>query len=154
MSTKSKPDFANFAKLKLKPDVTAVFTFFELEGNPSLEVKPAGETNKAFMNAVLKKNSSVDAVVNKKKHPTVEDIEISRIEDCSLFSEYVVVSFVKEPVDTTNKPVKFSKENCRLFLEALPLSILRRLTQFCLNDSNFREEDELNAEEVSEMAKN
>ena len=148
-----RPNFSQFDKLKVKPSATAIFTFEEIEGEPALEVRPIGEQNKQYTNNVLKKGKKTLRTLQKGKM-SVKTLKENREQDYCLFSRFVVVKWPTAPVDMDGNEVPFSIVNCETFLRAVPVRMFNELREFCGEDDNFLEEDELDADDREELVKN
>jgi len=149
----NKPNFSHLEKLKVKASATALFVFDEIEGEPTLEVKPIGEQNKQYTNQVLKKGKKTIRTIRKGKM-TVNTLKENREQDYRLFPRYVVVDWPVPPVDNEGNPVEFTAANCEAFLKAIPVRMFNDLREFCGDDDNFLEEDELDSEAEEDLAGN
>lgn len=149
----NKPNFSHLEKLKVKSSATALFTFEEIEGEPTLKVKPIGEQNKEYTNQVLKKGKKTIRSLRKGKM-SVATLKENREQDYRLFPRYVVVDWPVAPMDANGDPVDFSPENCEAFLKAIPVRMFNELREFCGDDDNFLDEDELDSEDREELGKN
>ena len=130
-------DFSHLKKLEIK-DKTATYVMDQIEGDPSLTVKPSTEANKPFFNELLRTNKrSVKAVA--KGSVTTELIDSNRDNNKRLFSKYVVVGW-SGVTDSEGKAVTFSQTNCLEFLEALPNWIFDDINRFCSDPTNFVEQ--------------
>ena len=116
---------------------TVRFEIPELSGTPWLEVAQATEANPGFLNAALRmRNAQRRGVRQGRVSPG--QIERGRQTDLVLFSKHVVKGW-GNVTDNSMKPVEFTPEDCREFLEALPLDISNELRAFCTDPANFRE---------------
>lgn len=154
-SENAKPDFSNLERMKVKPSATAIYTFHEIEGEPSLLVKPAHEINKPYMNAVLKKGKRIIRSLRRGKMNTAT-LEENREQDYMLFPKYVVENWPTPPSDVSGNPVPFSVENCEAFFRAIPIEMFTDLRDFCNDIDNYRDDDEcdLDSGDREEMVKN
>jgi len=130
---------ADFGQLsKLEPGAQVVeFSFFQIEGRPTLQVKHAGRTNRAYTAAVDKLNTKASPMrriaQGKLDRRTVD---AARDDARELFAKYVVVGWTGV-LDTAGKPVDFSEDNCRAFLAALPDYLFEELLRFATDPTNF-----------------
>lgn len=130
-------DFSNVAKKAVQRSATAQFTFYRLEGQPVLEVKPATEANPAYMRAMLK--GSTERVRRMKAGDlSPEMLEENRQRDRKLFPDHVVVGWPTAPLDASGARVPFSKEACAAFLAAVPYDMFNELRDYCSTNDNFR----------------
>jgi hypothetical protein len=146
-------DFSNLSALKITEEASAEFTFFGIAGEPSLTCRPATQENKPFFNAVLAKNKQAQRKLKGRRAqaPTAATLAEARVADIELFVEYIVIGW-SGVQDAKGKDVKFSKDVCRQFLEAIPGDMFDELRVFCLEIANFREE--MDTEELEELSGN
>jgi len=148
----STPDFSQLENLKVRPTATAEYTFFQIEDEPVLKVRPASEVNKPYLNAVLRLGRSTLRKMRGGKISTAV-LEENREQDRKLFAKYVVLEW-KNVKDAKGEEVSFSKEACEAFLRALPNDIFDDLRVFCGDIDNFRKENELAEDDISELEGN
>lgn len=148
-------DFSNVAKQSVQRTATSLFTFYRLEGQPTLEVKPATEANPAYMRAMLKgSREQVRRLSGGDLSPEV--LEENRAKDRKLFPEHVVVGWPKAPLDASGKAVAFSKDACAAFLAAVPYDMFNDLRNHCSTNDNFRPvlDEELTKAEADDLVGN
>lgn len=148
-------DFSNVRAREVKREATATFTFYRLEGQPTLEVKPATEANPGYMRAMLKgSKEQMRRLSGGDLSPEV--LEENRAKDRKLFPEHVVVGWPKEPLDASGKRVPFSKDACAAFIAAIPADMFNELRNFCSAPDNFRPavSDELTPAERDDLVGN
>lgn len=132
-------DFSNVRAQEVPRDRTANFTFYRLEGQPTLTVKPATEANPGYMRAMLKgSRESLRRLRAGDLSPEV--LEENRAKDRKLFPQHVVVGWSKAPLDVNGAEVPYSSEACAGFIEALPYDQFNELRDFCSTIDNFRPE--------------
>jgi hypothetical protein len=148
-----KPNFSNLEKLKVKSSATALYTFHDIEGEPTLRVKPASEVNSPYMNQVLKKGKHMLRSLRRGKMST-QTLQENREQDYRLFPRYIVEDWPVAPVDANGEAVPFSVENCEAFLRAIPTHLFNDLRDFCGDIDNFIDEDELDSEAREDLGKN
>ena len=143
----SELDFG-LSGLELTKDTTAVYTLYALEGDPSLVVATALETNKNYYNAVLRKAKKN---LRRIRSGTVsaEQLREQRDDDRVLFAKHVVKGW-NNLVDSKHKPVPFSEKNALSFLKQLPDWIFDEVRSWCGDANNFLAEDDMTEEEVEE----
>lgn len=149
----SNPDFSHLDGLKVRPSKQIEFTFERIEGEPILVVRSSGESNKPYLNALLK---SGRRSLRKMRggRMSAEVLAANRDQDRELFARHIVIGWKAETVrNAAGKPVKFSPEACAAFLQALPDDLFDELRVFCGDADNFREEDDLTQEDVEDLAK-
>ena len=117
--------------------------------SPTLIVKPAGEVNKPYWNALLKSQAQNVAKLRKGRMDA-KTLEDNRDEDIILYSKYVIVGW-KDVFDASGDLVKFSEENCEEFLRALPGDMADELRDYCGTVDNFRASASI---DVKDKAKN
>lgn len=127
--------FEHLRKLQVRSDVVQDFDLLEIEGNPLLKVKPALEGNRAYFTSLLKRNKRY-AQQLRTMGMTPELMDKTREEDRELYARFVIVGW-ESVVDSENKDVKFSTEDCLAFLRALPDYIFDQVRQFCSTPGNF-----------------
>jgi hypothetical protein len=140
------PDFSHLARLQVSSDRTARYTVAELEGEPVLEIAPATEANKPYFNALLKRVKGVAQRI-KGGQMTATMLAENRAEDADLYPGLVVRGWPKAPLDASGKPVPWSQDACRAFLQALPGWIFDNLRKFASDPRSFLQPDEASPEE-------
>ncbi len=128
-------DFSNLKAADVTAGATSRYTFYELEGAPWLEVRPATEANKPYYNAVLRRGMRHQSRV-KVGAVTADLLDETRDEDRVLYAEHIGNAWGRVK-DATNKEVKFSKENLAEWLVALPNWVFDNLRQHCGNPQSF-----------------
>lgn len=143
-------NFSHLKNLQIQDGHTVEYTFWEIAGEPFLNVRPAGEANKNFFNALLKKNKQSARRSRKAKSVTTETLADARREDIDLFVQYIISGWGRvENMD--GELVPFSRESCAEFLNAIPGDMFDSLRIFCLNMDNFREDESMEEEEREEL---
>jgi len=148
-------DFTHLQSLRVADDATASFTFFQIGGEPTLQVRHAGQSNRDFFNAALKMNKAAARGARKQRGgvPTPEDIEKARQQDIRIFARYIVTDW-QNVLDSEGNQVEFSEEVCVQFLQAIPSDMFTELRVFCLDITNFREEEMMDEEELEDLQGN
>jgi hypothetical protein len=129
----------DFSQLVVQKTDTAVFTFWDLVGEPKLVVRSATESNKKYFNEMLRR---AEHLAKRKAKVSVELIQEDRNRDRDLYAEYVIIGFGDNVVDAKGEKVLFSKENLKAFLALIPDEQFDDLRKFCRDESNFRKINE------------
>ena len=110
---------ADFSQIKRQGVImpTARHTFYEIEGEPWVEVKPATERNKPFFNSLLKRQRRGRRIV-RGGALTVDVIKRARDDDRDLYAKYIVTGW-GNVVDVEGTAVDLSPDNCLDFLHAI-----------------------------------
>tara|TARA_R110000796_G_scaffold41179_2_gene101987 strand:+ start:31228 stop:31683 length:456 start_codon:yes stop_codon:yes gene_type:complete len=148
--------FAHLKSLAVNDGDTVEFSFYEIEGVPTLDVAPATKANREFFNAVLRKSKEAARKLRSRRNqmPTQAQIDAVRREDVALFSEYIVKGW-RNVVDSKGTEVEFSKEDCQEWLMEIPDDMFEELRDFCLDIRNFRQgSDEMEAAELEDLTGN
>lgn len=115
--TDKRPDFANYAAQKIQAHKTERFTFYDLEGTPTIEGKPATKHNLEYAAAAKRMTPKLKRIQREGSSNSDERaIELL----AELFAEHVIVDWPTPPIDKSGKVVPFTPENCRDFLVAIP----------------------------------
>lgn len=112
---------------------TRVFQLDMLDGSPELYLLPAGEVNKPYFRALIKR---VSKSVGRSGLLTATRVHEDRNYDRELFAAYIVQGWsgVK---DSLGHSVSFNKDHCLEFLKALPDYIFDDLRNFAKDVQNF-----------------
>lgn len=147
------PDFSNLKSLSIDANTSREFKFYSIEGEPTLQVRSTTDANKQYLNALLKGRKALRLMRGRKINSSV--LDANRDQDRELYPKFVITGWdEKTVVDSNSDPVSFSKENCELFLRALPNDIFDELRTYCSDPDNFREEDDLDEEDIENLAGN
>lgn len=124
---------------KLKEVTTAPLVLEEIEGSPTLILRPATEDNAEYFNAVFK---ATKKRARKAKAAGLDSSSFKELRDQDrvLFSKYVVIGW-KDVKDSSGKAVEFSTEDCLAFLKALPTWLFDKVRAFCNEPLNFLDDD-------------
>jgi hypothetical protein len=117
---------------------TVDYTFYQIEGEPTLKVAPATEANKPYFNAILRRGRKNVRALNAGAI-TTGMIASNREEDRALYGTHIVKGWTSVK-DAEEKDAPFTPDNVRGFLAALPNWIFDDLRTFCGNAANFLEE--------------
>lgn len=114
---------------------TAECVLFELEGDPTIVVKYAGEGNKPYFNAILKQTEEWQRRKRKFDEKMIKD---NRDRDLALFPLHVVVGW-KNVKDRDGKEVPFTPENLTEYFLAIGDEQFDVVRNFAKDASNFRD---------------
>ncbi len=144
-------DFSNLESLQIAEDATTSFVFYGIAGEPTLDCRPATQENKPFFNAILLQNKQTQRKQKGRRAaaPTAQMLAEARAADIELFVSYIITGWTNV-VDAKGKAVKFTKEVCKQFLNAIPGDMFDELRVFCLEIANFRVE--MDPEELAELS--
>jgi hypothetical protein len=136
-------DFSKLSNLELKGK-TAKFHLPQIATKAFLEVKPTNQSNRGYLNARLKLSS------RRSESTSAKSIDLLREDEKSLYAEHAIIGW-EGIVDSTNKPVEYTKDEAINLLNALPDWLFDRLRAFCRTEENFlnADEDVLDAESAS-----
>lgn len=134
-------DFGNYKAKAVKADAEELFTFHDLEGEPTLSVKPATRHNRRYAAAAKAQGAQLRRLMR----GSAQDADKKAVKLlASLFSKTVVTGWPTPPIDSKGKPVDFTAENCEAFLNAIPDYMFDdpsknypSLVDFCTNPQNF-----------------
>lgn len=127
-------DFSHLKNLEVK-DKTVDYSLFQINGEPTLVLKPATEANKGYFNSVLRRSKRNLRAV-KSGSISQKMIKENREEDKELYPKHIIVGW-KDMKDSSGKDVPFSTENCTDFLEVLPDWIFDDIRNFAGSSENF-----------------
>lgn len=126
-------DFSHLRK-HIGAEKTATYTFYDLEGEPTVSVRPATEENKDYHNALMRRQLSRSR--KSARRITVDDLMRVRKDDIELYAQHIVKGW-EGIVDAAGKAVAFSEATCKEFLTAIPTEILDDLRGFCADRHSF-----------------
>ncbi len=132
-------DFSHLADSSGKKE-TARYTFFEILGEPWLDVRLADESNKPFFNALLRRQQQSRRGFRMRQIST-ETLRQRRMEDARLYAKFVVVGW-GNVTDKNGEDVPFTVEDCKKFLRMIPYWLFDELRDFASDPSSFLTEDE------------
>ena len=140
---------ADFSQIKRQEAImpTARHIFYEIPGEPWLEVKPATEWNKPFFNALLKRQRRGRRLL-RGGTLTVDMIKRTRDEDRDLYAKHIVIGW-GGVVDVDSKTVELSPENCHDFLYAIPDESFDLLRDFAGDSQTFVEDAVTDTEDTA-----
>lgn len=143
-------DFSHFQKLEVRKDATSEYELVELgENAPVLEGVFAGEKNRTYQNALLKR-ATRNARRLRSGRLTGRELRDNRDHDRELYPVCVIKRW-RLVVDKNGKEVDFSEDNCFGFLEALPDHIFDDVRNHFSNPTNFIEDAGMEGEELEDL---
>lgn len=128
-------DFSNLKKLDVTSESVARWTMMDVEGQPFLNVRLAGEANKPFFNELVRRAKRANKAVQAGA-VGADLLATNRDEDRVLYSKYIVFGW-GNVVDSEGKQVPFTEANCLEFLQQLPDWLFDKLRAFCSSVENF-----------------
>lgn len=140
-------DFSQHKKLDINSEKSVEYVFPELDGEVTLMVTSASESNKPYFNALLKRARRTSKIVQAGSI-TANVVSNNRNEDRELYALHIIKGW-KNVLDATGKQVIFNQQNCLDFLKAIPDYIFDELRAFCGNLINFIDEGATNVEETA-----
>lgn len=143
---------ANFSQLKkLDPikEATSDFEIYDLDPSVTLIGRYAGESNKDYMNALIK---MVTRRASRRNKTNVKSLAENRDQDRELYSKYVIISWSPDPVDSSGNPVEFNEEECFAFLTALPDYIFDDIRGHFSSIAEFLSENDEDGTEAGELS--
>ena len=140
---------ADFSHVKRQVVIkaTARYTFYEIEGEPWVEVKPATERNKPFFNALLRRQRRGRRIL-RGGALTVDMIKRARDEDREVYSKHIVTAW-GNLVEVGGTVVGFSPANCLDFLQAISDESFDLLRDFAGDAESFIEDAVTDTEETA-----
>lgn len=132
-------NFGHLAKLEIKREDTKSFLFhnIKVDGHyATLFVRPAGQVNKNYFNALLKLQTDED--VRAIRAGNIDVMQVDKIveDDRPLYVEHVIQGW-EYMCDEDGVLLDFNKEDCTRFIQGLPEHEFRALRDFCGDISNF-----------------
>lgn len=140
-------NFSNLRKLDVTSEAVARWTMVDVEGQPFLNVRPAGEVNKPFFSEMVRRTKQAAKAVNAGSIGS-ELLAQNRDADRMLYAKHVIVGW-GNVVDAEGKAVQFSEANCAEFLQQLPDWLFDRLRQFCTSIENFVDTPQIDTQAAS-----
>lgn len=135
-------DFDFLNQLHVAGDDTSEMTLYQLRlpngKHPTLIGRFAGESNKSYTNAILKRGVKQQKII-RTGNIDVEILKANRDHDRALFPAHVLVGW-KDVCDKNGKDKKFSPEACADFITHLPDDMFDEVRNHFGEPSNFRQE--------------
>lgn len=142
---------SKFKNLQKKLDVAEATSWIDLpEISPGarLQLRPAGESNPPYYNAMLRRSGKRARQMVKTDTIDAEMLRLNREDDRELFPLHVVVGW-EGIVDDKDTPVPFSREDCAELLQALPNWTFDKVRHHAATPERFLTESDPDAEELS-----
>lgn len=127
--------FGHYSSREVDVDDTRPMTLFNLDGEPELLVRYAGEANKPYFNELLRRNQKLARTLRGRALDT-SIMEKTRDSDRVLYAKFIVTGW-NRVVNRGGHPVEFTEDNCLAFLKALPPEEFDEVRAFCTNQYNF-----------------
>lgn len=128
-------DFSHLKQYDVTSDNTVDYPITEIEGSPTLVLRPANESNRAYMNGILRSTGKRGARKSKIKVDS-RMLEELRDYDRELYPEHVIVDW-KNVLDVGGEIVKFTPQSAKDFIAVLPNWIFDSIRMFAANPENF-----------------
>lgn len=128
-------DFSHLKQLEITG--TAQYPLTELEGCPILIVKPSGETNKEYFNALLRATGAGKR--QKKRKVDAAMVSEIRNKDKALYPQHVIVGW-EGMKDANGDGVPFSSDAASDFIAQLPDWVFDGIRAFCGEPESFIED--------------
>lgn len=133
--------FKNVAKAHIGPETVARFDIPEIEGCPWLEVRPAGESNKAYFNEALRQQAK-DARRVSRGVMSVEDTVRERAQAIEPYAKHILTGngggWISAETDA-EVAMPLDLDSRIVLLKSLPPDVFDRLRIFCNQLQNFRD---------------
>jgi hypothetical protein len=130
--------FKHLDKARVTAQAVARFDFPEIDGCPWLEIRCAGEANKAYMNAALRQPTNQRLLRGKL---TVEEAQREREQAMPLYAEHVLTGNGGGWLDDesgTEVAMPLAVDARLALLRQLPVDLFDRLRVFANDLGNFR----------------
>ena len=130
-------DFSHLKKLDVTSENTQEYPMPEVVDDAVLILRPANESNKGYINALLRMTGKHGMRKVKAKLDS-KALEKQRDQDKELYPDHVIVGW-KGIVDSKNKPVKFTPKAAAEFIDVLPNWLFDGVRTFASVPANFIE---------------
>lgn len=146
--------FSNLSGADVTVESTAIFTFYDLPGEPWVRVKPGGDLNRPYFAAILASQSKNRKRLMKGKIDA-EMLESNRLIDRKLYPKHIDAGEWGGWLDDeTGDEVAYSASGFKELMEQLPADLFDDLRAFCNEPVNYRSEDEPDLDDIAETAGN
>lgn len=144
--------FSHLTKnLQVSKDSLSTYVFYGIEGEPSVIGRPANEANRPYLDAVLRTGKRLVQKMKAGKL-SVSSLQEAREQDLVLYPKYVLTGFAKAPIRQDGQPA--TGEDLSAFLREIPPDMFDEMRAHYADLSNFRGEDELDDDDVEDLAGN
>ncbi len=135
-------DFGHImADAKVKTDKARPYEFIDLKGAPKFFCLPATNENSAYRDSRVTRINRRRKDLKRGLNITVQLLDKSEAEDKELFARHCVTGW-EGVKGKDNKPVPFSFEACKKFLDQLPDYVFEDFREWIQNPSNFLDADQ------------
>ena len=146
--------FGHIAKMKIDAQVTKELVLDQIvtpddAGPLTLIGVFAGKSNKAFTNAVVRRDS-LRAKMRKAKNQSYDTIQEARKDDEEIFAQHIITGW-KNVFFESGKPAKFTPENVATLLAAFPDDVFDEVREFFCDPESFRDSDTLTSADAEEL---
>lgn len=150
-------DFSNLSGAKVTSQSSARFTFYDLPGEPWVDVHPAGDVNRPYFAAVLAKQSKHRRRLAAGKM-NVDMLDDNRSQDRELYPRHVDAGAIggwrAMNSEGQEEEIGYSPEAFRSICEKLPNDLFDELRAFCNDTANFRSQDDPTDDDVVRTGEN
>jgi hypothetical protein len=147
-------EFSNLQGASIDAKSSAVYTFWQLDGEPWIKVHPGSDINKPYFAAVLSGQSKSRRKLLK-GNVDMEMLNRNRKRDRQLYPKYIDAGEWGGWIDReTGEEVPYSPEGFAELMEQLPDHLFDELRAFVNDPAEFMEEDEPSEEDIEETAGN
>lgn len=155
--------FSNLSGANVTVESTAIFTFYDLPGEPWVRVRPGGDLNRPYFAAVLASQSKNRKRLMRGKIDA-EMLERNRQIDRKLYPKHIdagewggweeEIPNEDPAAEVKYQEVEYSQQGFAELCEQLPADLFDELRAFCNEPVNFRSEDEPDLDDIEETAGN
>ncbi len=146
--------FSNLSGADVTPESTAIFTFYDLPGEPWVRVRPGGDLNRPYFSAILASQSKNRKRLLKGKID-MDMLERNRQVDRKLYPLHIDGKEWGGWIDDEDgSEVEYSAAGFKELMEQLPADLFDDLRAFCNEPVNFRSDDEPDLDDIEETAGN
>lgn len=138
--SKSTSDFSHLSALNVDSGKTVEYPIPEIQVNgksPTLILASATEANKPYFNELLKRAAKTAKAI-KRGSLNADMLAENREEDKELYPKHVIKGW-RDMLDAAGQDSPFHRENCELFIQALPDWLFDDIRTFCTEPSNLVE---------------
>ncbi|MDX1429615.1 MAG: hypothetical protein R3282_04970, partial [Rhodothermales bacterium] len=132
--------FEHLQKKEVSGSATCWLEIPDLSPDARIEVKFAGESNRAYYNEVLRRAGS-RARQLATREVTVKDVVKLRDDDRELFGKFILVNW-DGVEDADGNPVPFTREYAMEFCEKVPYHIFDKIRNWAGQPERFLQDDE------------
>ncbi len=155
--------FSNLSGADVTVESTAIYTFYELPGEPWVRVRPGGDLNRPYFSAILASQSKNRKRLMKGKIDA-DMLEKNREVDRKLYPRHIdagewggwqeALPNADPTALVEYEDIEYSPQGFKELMEQLPADLFDELRAFCNEPVNFRSEDEPDLDDIAETAGN